>query len=162
MCYFLSIGIPTKHSDWAVEILSKDFEMWEMKNPSFLDRLSPNENAYTVTTMGCSCTFYFYVDIKEYIEQEKARRRRKGWSEAKIKRSIEQKFNGAQTGFQGDFLKKLATLFAKIDRLTLAVHWYDDDCDKEHVQFTDESRLTINELLENPAMIKPDIIYRVR
>ncbi|UCE48743.1 MAG: hypothetical protein JSW47_01080 [Phycisphaerales bacterium] len=161
MCYFLSIGIPARHSDWAIKSLSKDFEIWDMMNPSFCNRFGPNENAHTVTTMGCSCNLYHNIDVPEWTEHERAKRRKKGWSEAKISRSIEQKLEEIRPGLQHSILRGLSTLYPKIERLTLAVHWYDEDLDKERVQFAEDSYLSIVELLDDPARIRPDVIYRI-
>ena len=165
MCYFLSIGIAAKHSDWVRESLSRGFEVRKEENRSFRSRLGPNAVAYTVTTMGsptgCSCTLYSDFDVSEWTEQERTRRRKKGWSESKINRCLDQQLEHVEAGLDSSLIQDLSALFTRIWKLTLAVHWYDEDFETEYVNFIEETDLSINDLVDNPAILRPDIIYRM-
>lgn len=161
MCYYISIGVPIKHSEWATDTLSNDFEICKTENPSVREQIGPEANAYTVTKAGCSCTLYTDVDVLKWTEQERAKRRKKGWSDAKINRSLDHKLEDLRPGLKDDLIRELASLFRKINSITLAIHWYDGEIDKEHVEFVEENRLSINDLIDDPAIVKTDVIYRI-
>ena len=161
MCYFITIGVPTKHYELVREKLSKNYEIQRTDNPSFCEQLGPDGSVYTITKDGCSCSLYNWIDLPEWNKTEKNKRRKKGWSEAKINRSIEQMIKNSQFGVHEGLIREISSILQKIKILTFTVHWYDDDVEKEVIYFSEKSNLSIGDLINKPTEIRPDVFYRI-
>ena len=142
MCYFVTLGIPAKYRT-AVEALAKQrggLGVEPVPNRS-VARLFPQGDAlFVITNGGCSCDLYAEPSRSSPAADEanqRARYRRKGWSEAKISRALEARARSRVTSGREDcrarFLDVVATLVEDIGRVQLFAHEYSGRIDTEDV-----------------------------
>ena len=100
-----------------------------------------NYISYIVTTGGCSCDLF--SEEPEEDEQEKRisklrrKYKRKGWSDAKIERSISQAISAAQAprkaGLRDDLRFYLSDVIEELNEMRIVIHWYNSGVETEEI-----------------------------
>ncbi|HEX4738726.1 MAG TPA: hypothetical protein VH331_14305 [Allosphingosinicella sp.] len=96
MCHFVTLIAPTEDADAVRAIMDRHSRAAEpIDNPSIRKVLREGERQYLTTRGHCDCGTVLAPRhdtpeaLEEKLAKEAARMRRKGWSEAKIARAIE-------------------------------------------------------------------------
>src|SRR4051794_15015277 len=91
MCFFLTISVPEKYFDRIPEAFGHGFELRPAENTSLLAALPSRHVAYVLASGGCSCDLYACPkssdQAREHLRRKYAKR---GWSDGKIARALEQ------------------------------------------------------------------------
>ena len=146
MCFFLTIAVPEAHAERMQETfggVGGGFELRAMTNVSVLSALPSRFAARFLTLGGCSCDLYARprashetdADAEAHLRRKYAKR---GWSEAKIARAIEQTSAtaGARTatsGLREDVIELLLALCDAAGSVAVFVHWYSGDVNDERI-----------------------------
>lgn len=144
MCFFLTIAVPAVHGDRIREVFdfAHGFRTHNTTNPSITVHLPARFAARLLTTGMCSCDLYARPGAAEETDPTSHLRRRyekRGWSEAKIQRAVEQssasaanpKRNRARSGFRDDVIERLVALCHSAGSVAVVVHWYRGDVETE-------------------------------
>ena len=150
MCYFITVSIP----DSGVEILKsempRELHLIETSNPSITPHIPENYISYVVTTDGCSCDLFSEEsgddEITKRINKLQRKYKRKGWSDSKIKRAIDQSISAAQSpkavGLRNDLLFYLSDVLNLLGEMMLIVHWYNGDVETEKVLIRNKLKIS--------------------
>jgi hypothetical protein len=96
MCYYITLVVPTQDADAVRTVMYQHGrEATPIDNPAIRKVLRDDERQYLTTRGHCDCgtVLAHRYDTPEHFEdkldKEAVRMRRKGWSEAKIARAID-------------------------------------------------------------------------
>ena len=140
MCHFIMIAVAERHRE-AIEALGRGraaFGVDSATNPSALRLFAPGDAVYVLTRGGCSCELYSEPSeptTEEDAAADRARYRRKGWSEAKIARAIEAKarpHKGANEHRRA-FHAAISSIVQRFGSARLFAHMYDGRIDNEEI-----------------------------
>src|SRR5215213_1542275 len=113
MCFFLTVAVPSQHAERIGEAFGRGFQTHPTANASVTAALPAGYAARLVTSGMCSCDLYARprtADAPDPATHLRRKYEKRGWSEAKIKRALEQaadnasKTNRATSGFRSDVL----------------------------------------------------------
>src|SRR4051794_39247903 len=119
MCYFLTIAVPSPHAERIGGMFGRGFQTHPTANPSVTSALPAGYAARLITRGMCSCDLYARprgADAPDPAAHLRREYERRGWSEAKIQRALEQidvkasKKNRATSGFRSDVLSGIEAL----------------------------------------------------
>lgn len=141
MCYFITVAVPVTEVERLRQAVPREMHLSSSNNPSVVQWLGSDARTFLVTTGNCSCDLYHAAGAREDAAVEAALRRkysRKGWSDAGIQRALAQARGARQrrlafTGLRSDLLALLCELADRGVGLSLLVHWYNGDPEKEAV-----------------------------
>jgi hypothetical protein len=137
MCFFLTIAVPEEHADQMFDTFGPGFHLGPTANESVLSALPARYTARVLTSGGCSCDLYVRsgtaddANPSEHLRRKYAKR---GWSDAKIARAVEQATQAKPLTFSGlrkDVIEQLGTLCAAAGGVAVVVHWYTGDVERE-------------------------------
>lgn len=141
MCYLLQLGIP-KDRETIIDSLSTGDIIAYREETCLASHLAQDFIAFSLITNGCSCDLYTGArGSTRDLEKDREKYRKKGWSEAKIDRALNQS-QCSDASFRADAKALVDSLVKQLDKLYVLVHWTDDDV-KEGVR-----NLTKNTFLE--------------
>ena len=154
MCFFLTIAVPAKHVDQIGAVFGRGFQSRLSVNPSVESALPTGFAARIVTRGTCSCDLYGpahqapSVDSADHLRRKYERR---GWSNAKIARAIEQASNSRRpgsgaSGLRVDVVERLTSLCRNVGSVAVFVHWYHGDPQAERVTLRTEQQCPCEEL----------------
>jgi len=105
LCVFITIGVTEKSKQELIDMVGRDFGLSPLSDEE-IRRLFPSSETCLLITRGlCSCDLYAGEDSPERDREERSaaedrkfatRARRKGWSEAKIQRAIEDQMSARE------------------------------------------------------------------
>src|SRR5688572_3862675 len=127
MCFYLTVAVPADHVERIGEVFGREFGCLDTNNPSVAAALPSGHVGRVIITNGCSCYLYGKVDdAQEADPAERLRRKyeKRGWSEAKIARAIEQQRRSARpplTGLRDDVVERLQTLCRSVGSVAVLV-----------------------------------------
>ncbi len=139
MCYFITVSVPNNEAETLRSKAPRNLHLIESNNPSINQHMPENYISYIVTTGGCSCDLF--SEGPEEDEQEKRisklrrKYKRKGWSDAKIERSISQAISAAQAsrkaGLRDDLRFYLSDVIEELNEMRIVIHWYNSGVETE-------------------------------
>src|SRR5262245_32048356 len=100
MCWFVTMGV-TSAGAAALEELGRargELDVSKSSNPHLARIFDADDVRFEITHGGCSCDLYTAPPERDPDEHERARYRRKGWSEAKIARALEARETAKSAG----------------------------------------------------------------
>ena len=128
MCYFITIGVPTRHRQ-LVEALQKGrFRVDPAANPSVARLFPPDDALFTLTYGGCSCDLY---------AEPSSKRRPRADHPAK-------------------FCEAISTLVTAVGHVRLLAHSYSGDIDDEDVGPTAPLTLPLQDFLRQQGAFPVD------
>lgn len=96
MCHFITLIAPTEDLAAVSDVMGRHGRAaWPVDNPSVREVLREGERQFLTTSGHCDCGSVLSVrqnapeELEKSLAAEEARLRRKGWSNAKIGRAIE-------------------------------------------------------------------------
>jgi hypothetical protein len=125
MCYFINVGLPQKAKQRWIEKLPRNL----YASAGRYEKLSELRNDFSVVTITngmCSCDLF----NRKSDEDEFKKGKKKGWSENKIARAIENSRKAAiQNNLNPDFRRWLSEVVEDAGEAYLLVHWDADPLD---------------------------------
>ena len=165
MCFFVTVAVPSQYVDRIGEVFGRGFQTHETANPSVMAALPAGYAARRITSGMCSCDLYGRrrtAEAPNPVAHLRRKYEKRGWSEAKIKRALEQvavkesKTNRASSGFRSDVLSGVETLCRAAGSVALLVHWYSGDVESERVRLGQPRRCRFDELAAQAQSLVED------
>lgn len=140
MCYFITVAVPDRHADRIGDVFAGEFQTYPTVNPVVVAALPAGYTARVLTSGMCCCDLY--ASPRSPTDPDPAAHLRQkyeklGWSEAKIRRAIEQstthaaKSNLPTSGLRSDVVDGLQTLCRAAGSVAVFVHWYSGGVETE-------------------------------
>ena len=152
MCYMVVVGIPEEAERKWLPRLPEGLNSWMASYPG----LSAHMDGFTPHIIGtsmCSCDLFHPEADPPY--QLRKRYRRKGWSESKIDRAMEnRRSTEKQNGLREDVRHWLAETVEEGGAAYLWVHW-----DSEERGIEQTVGISSIELRENTFPIEEEMLY---
>jgi hypothetical protein len=140
MCHFITLVVPTTDDAAVRALMARHGRAADpIQNPSVARVLEPGERQYLTTPGHCDCGTVLArrherssKDLADDLAKEAAKLKRKGWSEAKIARALDDRRKAADKpeGGGGDSLEQWAAIVGELHRelaaprVGLMVHLY--------------------------------------
>ena len=168
MCHFITVGVPARHRE-SIEALGRGrggLGFDPATNRSVLRLFPPGDAVFFLTHRGCSCALYSEpteTTTEEDEAADRARYRRKRWSEAKIARAIEAKaklHHGAREN-RRRFHDAISPVVQRLGRVRLFAHWYDGRIDTEEIGPADRLRIPLAEFSRQGGAFPVDKIVEI-
>ncbi len=185
MCHFITMILPASAPSPSLRRLADvhALALTPYANPSIDSQLIHGEYAFYATRAACDCGTELGAggtseppEAGSSLDPDATRLRRKGWSDAKIDRWIQQKTVASrnrarrarthgtpETPGAADWARFLGDALATgIDRVGLMLHWYKGDVRTEEIRFQRET-VAANEI--STALlrsIEEDVLYEFR
>ena len=187
MCIFITATLPP---DASIEAVRAVFErhgrrLDEVENQNVLEQLPSGERYFCTTSGHCDCgtalgsTFAFAETSPrtDDISQKILKLRRKGWSEAKIQRWVEQdrrnreqdqrariarESYALESGEIVDWVALIREIMAtgQSSSVGLLVHWYSTSPEQEAVDLRERVRLAADSITEEDLLrMRHDTVY---
>jgi hypothetical protein len=174
LCYFVTVGA----REAGVSILDAEkrrregLDVAPALNPHVVALFPPADKLFLITHGGCSCELYAARGArgsdKETIEKERARYRKKGWSEAKIRRALETKLAARapvpRSQREDTPMEKLSDLLTRLAAVPggvrIFVHAYSGSVDEEIVTGRRGKSLSVRSAIDGaiPEDVVVDLI----
>ncbi len=121
MCNFLLVGAPRGILADAARP-ARDLQLRRISAQSLPGVFPSDLDAFFVTSGQCSCGLYFRSEMPDKVDRREIAYRRKGWSDAKIRRALAQVDHAEQThaqtpGLRADVRALLQEWFTARQRL---------------------------------------------
>jgi hypothetical protein len=168
MCHIMSVGVPARDRE-AIEALGRGRDGLAVDpatNRSLL-RLFPSGDAvFFLTQGGCSCSLYGEPTETTTAEDEaadRARYRRKGWSDAKIARAIEAKARPHKKPRENrqKVCDAISQIVQRLGRVRLFAHWYDGRVDTEEFEPVERRTIPLAEFRRQDGAFPVDKIVEI-
>ncbi len=165
MCFFLTIAVPTKHVERIGAVFGRGFQSHSTANPSVTAALPAGYSARLITSGMCSCDLYarpHSADAHDPAMHLRRKYEKRGWSEAKIARTLEQvavkesKTHRATSGFRSDVLSGIEALCRAAGSVALVIHWYSGDIESERLPLGKPLRCKCAELTSQAHSLVED------
>jgi hypothetical protein len=142
--------------------------LWKNENKSFKSEVGTKFNSFWVTGGQCSCALYSYPYDPE-AESEKFRKkfsrlkyRKKGWSQDRVEREVEQILNrkSKEKGGLSEFLFHCLQNYTKeVGRNYFHFGWYSGDQNKQGLKIVERTEVILSSGLVNASEIYEDVLY---
>ena len=171
MCYFITIAVPDVFSEHVREHLRHDYDVSKACNPSLSGYLPDDHSMFYVTSGMCSCgLFQTPEDPQRSIDKirqkyQKHKYKKRGWSEAKIERAVQDKIRTMKHGPGGlrpTLRHKLRDFVQSTDSLYIVVHWYSAEIDEESIPIKSESEIRTHDLINDDGAIIEDTWIKLK
>lgn len=183
MCLFITATLPRNASLNCVAPIFEAHRLSfkKISNPYVLNQLHAGDVYVSTTTSHCDCGSVLgslnrrNKDETEDHEHELKKLRRKGWSEAKIQRWLEQKeqtkekhlredeaLAGRNTPVARDWAEFISELLGSrcTDRIGILLHFYHTGVDSERVKILGKEKVKLEELTPKLLMgMREDVVY---
>jgi hypothetical protein len=165
MCFFLTIGVAGDSADSAELAVPRGFALSQVENKSILSKLPKNYRTFVLTSGMCSCDLYRRRTQRSEDPTEFLRRkyRKKGWSEARVDRAIDQASTHAAArgktqfvGLRPDAAEIVANFAHVAGRVVLIVHFYGGDVEQETISVGDSRSVSSHEFVASPFPFDED------
>lgn len=145
MCFFITVAVPKAKADVLKEAVPRGMHIDPVENRSVSNALPSDYTTYLLCSGGCSCGLYQDEIVIRSEQPDLAKRRiqyeKKGWSDAKIGRALEQSQSSQTPPYEGeefvglreDVVGVLAQVAMKVSKLGVLVHWYDGSVESERI-----------------------------
>jgi hypothetical protein len=185
MCHYITATLPIKDDIASVASIFKShgfgFEL--ISNPHVAEQIGPQDCYVLTSGKYCHCgtalgSLTNRVPAKAInFEAQVKKLRKQGWSEAKIKRWLEQKEQTKERHLRDDEalakggdpeLDRWIMLFKELIKVRqlptvgLLLHWYHGSVEGERIKFQRRERFRLSELTAERLMrIEEDVLYEI-
>ncbi len=153
MCYFINVGLPPSSQLKWIDLLPQKMHAW----PSRYEGLSEKMNGFSVVSVGlgmCSCDLFNQGAIEESFKKYE----KKGWSESKIARAIEnRKKSNIHNNLHPDFRCWLADAVEETKKAYLFVHW-----DSKDINLEKTALMTVDEFRNQQTYIQDEQLICIK
>ncbi len=173
MCHFITAVLPrsANHSALAEIAARHGRALKPQRNPSVEEHLKPGEHYFLTTKCHCDCGTTLgalrraeskFERRKSAAEKEESKLRRKGWSEAKIKRWKEQKaehlakLKSTQDATDWEDLLRDMLNSRQTPFVGLLLHWYSSSIE-ERIEL--QGREDVKVSAETLGRMREDVLY---
>lgn len=179
MCYFVLVGFGPEAGATARGLLKSSYRLSEIANTSVLGALPAGWHAGYLADEMCGCSMYAdpttndaraapderFAAFRRKHSQPKYRKR--GWSDAKIERAIQQMKDDAThqrsvslRGIRIDVRRALAALAKAAGSVRTLVHFFKGSIDEEQINAY-LTRVSVDQFLADETLIEPDVWYEI-
>ena len=175
MCQYITITLPKETILDEIEPLFDQYEMSQrlIHNSYVQTQLDSDDYYINTTSRMCDCDSVIasnsqHLNLGEKYASDIKRKKKKGWSDTKINRWIEQKENsGINEKLQLDnerWMRFLTELLNEnqIGKVGILIHWYDLGLDDEPIELKGKRKIQSDDLvgdtLEN---MEYDVLYEI-
>ena len=175
MCYFLTIAVPARHAKLVRDAFGRGFYVGATENARLKSAFPESYGMFLLTSGMCSCDLYSDPENKNeplrddnsQADRLRAAYQRRGWSEAKIKRSIKQSLEhrsrmNPSSGLRPDVSEKLSALFQDVGEGGLFVHFYDGDIESARLPILHSLRCNLEEFSSEAMHLPVDTALLIR
>jgi len=166
MCYFLTVSVPEPYGIWFVRSMKPGYCLTVSGNRSLSSLLPEGHKSFYVTQGMCSCPLYRRLyDPEEHTEKIRKKYAKRGWTNAKIERSLAERAKNRRHGFMGlhpELRYVLAQTADVTEQISLLVHWYSGSPDEENVEPVSQSSINADELIRNDRAVAEDHLLTVK
>ncbi|MEX0716029.1 MAG: hypothetical protein WD066_05555 [Planctomycetaceae bacterium] len=135
MCYLLTIAVPRDAAEQVVRNARRGFMLGKPGYQLVEAVFPPDFESFDLTSGCCSCGMYNprreAVDARSRRDHLRAKYEKRGWSEAKIRRAIEQAMSKPEpetfVGLRPDIARTLAGWARVVGEIGVLVHFYDEE-----------------------------------
>ncbi len=167
MCYFIIISFSREHAEIIKDKYPLDLHIFELSNQYVQNYLPNNYISYAVTAGGCSCDLFIEEstinEVNKRLDQLRKKYKRKGWSAAKIKRSITQVQFSADSspakGLRGDVKNYILDILTDVDEMRILVHWYEEDIHSEKISGIKTVMISRDEFCKRNPIRRTDLLF---
>lgn len=131
MCHFLELAIHRDQTSAMDVFPARELHISQEGKLELSNHIPNDFVTFTVTSNGCSCDLYTgnrdIIDTEKEQARKRAKYKKKGWSEAKIERALneEHQQQQSQETFRADVKLMLTDLLRRVDSLYILCHWVD-------------------------------------
>jgi hypothetical protein len=168
MCYYITTAFPKAMANAILRSLPKGLNSLPATNPAISRLLPKDYDSLAIITAMCSCDLYSSAKPGEKDREEEALRRKykkKGWSENKIQRALDDHEKNMKTrreGFRDDFLNWLTASAANSQKsLFVFVHMYRGEIEAEQLEIIRE-KVTAAEFATFQLNFPQDVLVEVK
>lgn len=162
MCHFLTLSVPGAAVPDVPPTSQGALSFHRHDNPSVTKHAPAGWTSFTVTKGGCSCGLY-RSGRGDDRERQAEKYRKKGWSEAKIRRALDDRGSTREeAGLRADVLEIVATLVRAQQRVRVALHWYGGDVEREVFELADGGSCSLAELQADPTRVRDETSVEIR
>lgn len=165
MCYFLTVAVPIQYGDLIEGVFQSEFQTIIGTNPTVTDALPANYVTRVVTTGFCSCELYSQPGRprpEQLAEQLQRKYEKRGWSQAKIQRAVEQavqsqaRFPASAGGIREDVIERLQVLAESAGAVGVFAHWYGGNLESELLELKQFATCNLADLNRLAAQLPED------
>lgn len=162
MCYFVFVGIAESRRAFALSsLVDAGFHVGTTGNDAIRSCFLREDSVLVVSHGGCSCGIYAKRPITSAHAAQLGKYRKKGWSEAKIRRAM-----AAKRDREPPMLAVFRDCFASIVRASgsarILAHSFAGDMETEQVCIERFGLLDIEEYLACGGSYSADLVHDVR
>lgn len=164
MCYYVFVSVPDHKRTTVEQLEVAGLSVWAADNPSLNDVFPPGHTVFEITSGGCSCDLYEERDVGESEDKLRSRYQRKGWSCAKIERTLESKRRSGGLGgkpIYRTFQKVIRELVLSAGEVGLFAHWFGGDLHEGKLVARDECRCNLTDYEERAGVYAQDTLLLV-
>jgi hypothetical protein len=169
VCWFITIGVPraSRHHLERAEREQPSLSFWFLDSTPTTDLFGPDHDCVQISRDGCSCSLVFTPpeDPEKLLEKQRVRLRKKGLSESKIERAIQDKSHALskKNPISGDtviFNAVVSSLVKSSAGVRLYRHFYKGNQNSQAVPPPATATISLGEL--ESGGFPPDSLVTVR
>jgi hypothetical protein len=146
MCWYLIVAIPRDEKDLSERILPGGLSLVDCANKCVRRTISDTFQCMFLVYGFCSCDLYQDTDegMRPRRKARARKYRRKGWSEAKIERALQQAqdaYDEKPVGLREDVIRYLDAMVNAGGVVGVLLHFFNGDVDKERFTIKDSIKL---------------------
>ena len=162
MCYFVFVGTPrVRHEGFTRRLVDAGCQVAATGNVDVRAAFPNGDVVSVVVHNGCSCDLYAERSVRFDEEAQRARYRKKNWSDAKIERAILGKRPRERPAFAA-FRHALAVAIREVGSARILAHSFSGSVDAEPMQIAGTSRMSVEEYLCAEGVYAPDVVHDIR
>lgn len=165
MCHFLTIAVPEKTVPEVPGKFRQKIHFTAHRNRSVTEHAPADWTSFTATSEGCSCDFYRASDDSSDHRSKLAKKyRKKGWSETKIQRALENlKVAPTRTaGLRDDIVDLTTELAHAFGQVRLSLHWYSGDIETEKFVLRDAGQVTLQDFRAGTTALRDETTITIK
>ncbi len=168
MCYFITLGIHESDAASLEKLGQRGLSAWRCENKHIAARFDRDFVGYVLTAGMCSCDLY-QDPFSQETSDERAMRlqekyRKKGWSEAKIKRAVADATADEErsAGLRADARELIARLADASKCIYVFVHMYSGDQTTEEVAVKPGPSISSQDFGSGAYVLECDTLVKVK
>lgn len=167
MCFYITIGVPREHANWAVESFASDWHLRPTKNPSVSAAMHAEFTPLLIGEGGCCCGLYTSSESESFFARKESKRRkyeRLGWSAAKIQRALSGCPRAPEPGdgLHPTVVELLEQICRRAGAVAVVVHEYTGKVETESFTIAGTDACGVADLPQLARSLKVDSLLYIR
>lgn len=165
MCHFLTIAVPGRAVPEVPKEYRRKVHFVKQTNRSVTKFTPTDWISFIAISGGCSCDFYRTPhDTTENRSNQLQKYQKRGWSEAKIQRTLEsQKVPPTRcAGLRDDIRDLVTNLTNELGEIRLFLHWYSGDVETEDFALNDAGRISLEDFRRDTTALREETTIKIQ